>query len=260
MDLHLPVYPIAMLLVLIRFGTLVGMTMIFGRQLISPRVRIAIAMALSWFAATRLPPEWLDSCLRITDGVSLTVALAGEILLGGAMGLVCDLFVAVLFMTGEVLGREASLSMAKVMDPASQNDATVISTMLTLVFSLLVLLWDGHLFMIRLVMQSFGTLPPGFLWLKPDLVEMFTTLGGDVFEWGVRYALPSIVGGMIIAAAMGLMAKMAPEFNVLFLSLPIRLAMGVLLFAAFVLYGHDPLFRLFESMLEHLQYLLQRGA
>lgn len=257
MQLHLPVYPITLLLVLFRFGTLVGMTMLFGRQMVPARVRMAIAMALTWFAASHLPPEWSQHCEQITDGISLTIALCGEILLGAAMGLVCDLFFAVIAMAGELLSRECSLMMAKVMDPTSQNEEAVISTMLSLVFSMLVFLWDGHLYLIRVVMQSFQTLPPGFLWLKSDLLEMFTILGGDVFQWGVRYALPAMIGGLVIGSAMGLMAKMAPEFNVLFLSLPIRLGVGLMLFSFFILYGHDPLFRLFEGMVEHMQYVLQ---
>ena len=80
------------------------------------------------------------------------------------MGLVCDMFFAILNMTGLVIGRESSLMMARMVDPAGGEDDIIISTLFTLLLSLLVLLWDGHLLLIRLVMQSFKVLPPGFSW------------------------------------------------------------------------------------------------
>ncbi|MDZ8117267.1 flagellar biosynthetic protein FliR [Pontiella agarivorans] len=260
MHLHLPLYPITLLLVLFRFAALVGMTAIFGRKLISVRIRMAIAMALTWFAASHLPPEWAAHCQRITTIGALVMAVLGELLLGAAMGLVCDMFFAVLNMTGLIIGRESSLMMARMMDPASGEDDIIVSTLFGLLLSLLILLWDGHLFLIKLVMQSFQVLPPGFAWFRKEIFEMYTLLGSDIFAWGVRFALPAMVGGLLVAVAMGLMAKMAPEFNVLFLSLPIRLAVGIGLLTIFLLYGRDPLYHVFETMLFHMKYVLLGGV
>ncbi|MDF7808027.1 flagellar biosynthetic protein FliR [Pontiellaceae bacterium B12219] len=260
MHLHLPLYPITLLLVLFRFAALVGMTAIFGRRLISVRIRMAIAIALTWFAASHLPPEWTAHCQSITSIGALVVALLGELLLGAAMGLVCDMFFAVLNMTGLIIGRESSLMMARMMDPGSGEDDIIVSTLFSLLLSLLILLWDGHLFLIKLVMQSFQVLPPGFSWFRKELLEMYTLLGSDIFAWGVRFALPSMVGGLLVAVAMGLMAKMAPEFNVLFLSLPIRLAVGIGLLTIFLFYGRDPLYHVFETMLLHMKYVLLGGV
>ncbi len=259
MDLHLPLYPITLLLVLFRFTALVGMTSIFGRRLVPVRIRMAIAIALTWFAAAHLPPEWAMHCQGITTVGALVVAVFGELLLGAAMGLVCDMFFAVLNMTGLVIGRESSLMMARMMDPASGEDDIIVSTLFSMLLSLLILLWDGHLFMIKLVMQSFKVLPPGFYWFREELLEMYSMLGSDIFAWGIRFALPAMMGGLLVAVAMGLMAKMAPEFNVLFLSLPIRLSVGIGLLTVFLLYGRDPLYQVFESMLLHLKFVLLGG-
>ncbi|QBG47389.1 type III secretion protein [Verrucomicrobia bacterium S94] len=260
MDLYLPLYPITLLLVFFRFAALAGMTAVFGRRLIPVRIRIAIAMALTWFAASHLPPEWTAHCREITTTGALVVAVLGELLLGAAMGLVCDLFFAVLNMTGMIIGRESSLMMARMMDPVGGEDDIIISTLFSMLLSLLVLLWDGHLFLIKLMMESFQVLPPGFSWFRQELLEMYTLLGRDVFAWGVRFALPAMVGGLLVAAAMGLMARMAPEFNVLFLSLPIRLGVGIGLLTLFLLYGRDPMYHLFETMLLHMKYVLLGGV
>ncbi len=256
MDLTLPIYPISALLVLFRFAALVGMTAIFGRNMIPVRVRMMIAVALTWFAVMHLPPEWSAYCEGITTTPALVIAILGEIMLGVAMGLVCDMFFAILNLTGFVLGRESSLSMAQMVDPSSGQNDMIISSIFSILLTLLVLLWDGHLYFIKLVMGSFKVLPPGFFWFRTELLEMYTLLGSDIFEWGVRFALPAMVAGMLVGAVMGLMAKMAPEFNVLFLSLPIRLGVGLTVLSFFLLYGRDPLYRIFETMLMHAKYVL----
>lgn len=260
MQLHLPLYPITVLLVLFRFAALVGMTAVFGRKLVPVRIRLAIAIALTWFAVVHLPPEWVSHCEGISSVGSLVFAILGEILLGAAMGLVCDLFFAILNMAGMVFGRESSLMMARMVDPTSGEEDVIVSTLFSILFSLLILLWNGHLFLIKLVMESFRVLPPGFFWFRKELLEMYVALGGNIFQWGLRFALPAMVGGLLVAVAMGLMAKMAPEFNVLFLSLPIRLAVGIGLLTVFVLYGRDPLYHVFETMLLHLKFVLVGGV
>ena len=260
MQLHLPLYPITMLLVLLRFAALVGMTSVFGRRLIPVRIRLAIAVALTWFAVANLPTEWAVHCQGITTVSALLLAALGEILLGAAMGLVCDMFFAIINMTGLVIGRESSLMMARMMDPVSGEDDIIISLLFTILLTLLVLLWDGHLFLIKLVMQSFEVLPPGFSWFRGELLEMYVQVGRDIFAWGVRYALPAIASGLIVAVAMGLMARMAPEFNVLFLSLPIRLGIGVGMLSLFLLYGRDPFYRIFETMMLHLKFVIAGGV
>jgi flagellar biosynthetic protein FliR len=256
MELNLPIYPISVLLVLFRFAALVGMTAIFGRNLIPVRVRLMIAVALTWFAVVNLPVEWAAHCEGITTTSALVIAALGEIMLGVALGLICDMFFAILNMTGHVLGRESSLAMARMVDPSSGQDDMIISSLFGIILTILVLLWDGHLFFIKLVMGSFKVLPPGFFWFRKELLEMYTLLGADIFEWGVRFALPAMVAGMLVGVVMGLMAKMAPEFNVLFLSLPIRLGVGLTVLSFFLLYGRDPLYRIFETMLLHAKYVL----
>lgn len=256
MQLELPIYPITTLLVLVRFSALISMTAVFGRGLVPIRIRLAIAIALTWFAVGRLPPEWSQHCEALGGLVPLVIALTGEILLGAAMGLVCDLFFAILNMTGDLIAQQSALSMAQMLDPTSGIEDSVVSTLFSILFTLLVLLWNGHLFFIKLIMESFQFLPPGFSWFRQELLEMYVQLGGNVFEWGVRFALPIIAGGLIIAIAMGLMAKMAPEFNVLMLALPFQLFMGVSLLAVFILNGIDPLYKVFETMLMHMKFLV----
>ncbi len=260
MQMILPVYPISMLLVLFRFAALVGMTSVFGRNLIPVRIRLIVAIALTWFAAVHLPAEWMRHCMAINTVPALVLAAMGEILLGAAMGLACDMFFAVLNMAGMLIARGSSLAMASMIDPSSNEQDEIVSTLLKILMTLLIILWNGHLYLIKMVTESFQVLPPGFFWFRDELLEMFVVLGSDIFLWGLRLGFPVMVGALLISVAMGLMARMAPEFNVMFLSLPIHVWAGLTLFSIFLLYGNDPLYKLFETMMGHMKFVLLGGV
>jgi len=259
-QLQLPFYPVTVLLVFIRFAALAGMTAVFGRTLVPVRIRLAVAMAFSWFTLSCLPAEWELHCEGLNQVIPLTVAISGEIMLGMAMGLICDLFFAVLSITSMIFARESALMMATMLDPTSEEDSVIFSTLFSLLFTVLIFLWGGHLFLVKLVVESFRVLPPGFFWFRQELLEMYVHAGGDMFRWGLRFALPVMAGSMLITVSMGLIARMAPEFNVLILGLPFRLFMGLGILCLFLLYGYDPLYKVFESMLLHVKYLWAGGV
>ncbi len=259
MQMQLPMLPITVLLVFIRFTALTSMTVIFGRNVVPIRIRVAIAMALSWVVLSNIPPEWVGYCEKINQVVPLVIALAGEVMLGLAIGLVIDLFFAILGMTSTLFARASSLMMAKMLDPTSGEQSVSISTLFSILFTVLIFLWGGHLFLIKLVVESFSVLPPGFFWFRHELLDMYVQLSSDVFSWGLRFALPAMAGGMLVSVAMGLISKMSPEFNVMVLGLPFRLFMGLGILSLFMICGYDPLFKVFEAMMLHIKYLWVGG-
>jgi flagellar biosynthesis protein FliR len=56
---------------------------------------------------------------------------------------------------------------------------------------------------------------------------------------------------MVLNAGMGLIAKMSPQFNVLFLALPIRLGTGMLMMGFFLRYGGGHMREIIKTMLEY---------
>ena len=60
-----------------------------------------------------------------------------------------------------------------------------------------------------------------------------------------------IAAGLVINAGMGLISKMAPQFNVLFLSMPIRLGAGMMMMGLFLRYGSGQMREVIKVMLEY---------
>jgi len=251
MDILLSYYPQALLLVMVRVTAIVGGTVVFGKNLAPLQARILISFAIAMVITPLIPEEWARVAMAMDTLPKMLVGVLGELLFGLAMALVCELFAGIFMMMGHVVGWASSLTMARTIDPISGAQNNVMSLILQLVFLMVIWLHGGHLLLLEIMYKSFFTVPPTFAWFTSDVTEILMTLGGLMFEWGVKLAAPVIAGAMVINAAMGLIAKMAPQFNILFLSLPIRLGTGMLMMGFFLRYGGGHFREIIRTMLEY---------
>jgi flagellar biosynthetic protein FliR len=229
-------YPVVFLLVLFRVLALLFSLPFFGVMNRGRRLAIGAAMPLTLLICSVIPPDFRGAAAKITTVGDVLIALLGEALLGVAIGAVCGVFVAIFNTAGALAERGASLSMAKELDPTMGFSSGIISNVLTMLFTLFFLALNAHLVLIRLVTDSFGSIQvPWMGWMTCglDLVR----LGAYIFRAGLLLSLPVMVISLLVSIAMGLMARLAQEFNVLFLSLPFRLASGIFMLGLSILLG-----------------------
>ncbi|HKL21602.1 MAG TPA: flagellar biosynthetic protein FliR [Tichowtungia sp.] len=229
-------YPVVFLLVLFRVLALVFSLPFFGVMNSGRRLAIGAAVPVTLLFCMSLPPEFSEAAAEIRTTGDVLFALLGESLLGVAIGAVCGVFIAIFNAAGLLAARGASLSMAQGIDPTTGVSSGVLSTLLTMFFTLFFVTLNAHLVLIRLVSESFGSIGvPWMGWMDCglDLVR----LGSHIFRAGLLMALPVMVVSLLVSIAMGLMARLAQEFNVLFLSLPFRLASGIFILGMSILLG-----------------------
>ncbi|MDD4735437.1 MAG: flagellar biosynthetic protein FliR [Kiritimatiellae bacterium] len=251
MEIQLAFYPQALLLVIARVASITWGTVVFGKDLAPLEVRVLLAFAIAMVITPLAPEAWARTAMAMNDLPRMTMGLLGEALLGFSIALICELFVGIFSMTGYVLGWASSLTMSQEIDPVSGVQNNVLGILMQLVFLMIIWTYGGHLMLIEIVVKSLQTVPPTFAWLDGQVTEMMVALGGLMFEWGVKLGAPVIGAAMILNAAMGLVAKMAPQFNILFLSLPIRLGTGMLMMGFFLRYGGGHFREIVMTMLEY---------
>ena len=64
----------------------------------------------------------------------------------------------------------------------------------------------------------------------------------------MKLAIPVLTAALIVDACMGLISKLAPDFDILFLSLPVRLFVGIAAFGLLIRYGGN----IFDSMVRDM--------
>ncbi|NCC51714.1 MAG: type III secretion protein [Spartobacteria bacterium] len=227
MEIQFGIFPQVFLLVFFRVAAIALGTVFLGGNAVPKQVRVALAMALTIALLPMVPDEWILAAGKVTTVPDVILALMGEIFLGLSVGLICDTMVSLCVIGGEVIGLQSAMSMARELDPTSGVENPVFSILMQKAFVLIVLLSGGHLVLIRMVGQSFYAVPPQLTWMSMDVVTAIISLGSVMYEWGLRLAAPVLGAAMILNVAMGLMARLAPNFNILFLSLPIRVFVGI---------------------------------
>lgn len=216
-------------------GRVSGFVMVlplFGWSMLPMMVRAGIATLLTVFLACNgaMPSvEALDQPL-----FALGALLVQEVLLGVAMGLAANLVFQSVQMAGKMISVEMGLSEAGIIDPVSGEDIDSLEMFLQMTFAILFLAAGGHHLLIGVLVRSFDAFPIAAM---PDigaLTDMLVSAGADMLTFMLSLAAPTVAAFLVITVALGVLARALPEINVLFLSLPIRMGVGVLMAAALV--------------------------
>lgn len=211
-----------MLLVLFRVAGILTAVPFFGLTQRFSWAVMALSFPITLIVCTALPSEWTGAAQSLQTPGALVLAILGEVLFGAAIGLICGIFIGIFVVAGTIAGFGASLRMAQELNPISGEQDSLLGSMWRMLFLITVVVTNGHLALIQVVFYSFETIPPPWTgWM--DVGADFAYLASICFDAGLNLALPVMAVSLLVSICMALMARMAQEFNVLFLSLPIRL-------------------------------------
>lgn len=139
---------------LLRILALISTAPIFSEKQISKKVKIGLGGLIVILIAPTLPA----SNIPIFSAAGLWLAIQ-QILIGVALGLTMQFAFAAVRLAGEVIGMQMGLSFATFFDPSGGPNMPVLARLLNLLAMLLFLSFDGHLWLISLLADSFHTLP-----------------------------------------------------------------------------------------------------
>lgn len=165
--------------------------------------------------------------LRLASSwILASIALLQEVALGYLLGFVFALLYEALFLAGQVMSFMMGFSFSEVFDPLSQSPQSSISQLLVIVTSLLLLSWDLHHEFFRTLAESFRLLPPWHYGLPPQMTTTVVQATSLLFLYGLKIATLSLCLLGFTVLGLAFLSRVLPEFNILFLSFPIRLFIG----------------------------------
>ena len=169
-----------------------------------------------------------------------------------ATGIAIGLMLRIAFEAGEVAGQLISqgmgLSAATLANPATGQSSAVVSQWFFLSFGLVFFATDGHLALIRLLFDSYGTMPVGAAipdW--PGFVAAVPEFFGVALRTGLLLALPVMMALLAVNVAIGVLSRAAQQLSPMSLGFPIALLVGLVLLMALARELQGPVQRLFES-------------
>ncbi len=166
------------------------------------------------------------------DMMAMAFVLAGETLLGLAIGLTGSLLIHGVTIAGEVASLQMGLSLGQALGTVPEG-ATVGVGQLKGYFALLLYLsLNGHLVLYQSLASSFSAVPAGRAVLGVAGGLEVANLAGAVFSTGVRVAAPIIVALLLANLALAILGKAVPQLNVMMLSFPVMISIGLVTLGA----------------------------
>ena len=192
-----------------RISAMMLVAPIFSARSIPIRIRVAAAIAITMVVAPILPPLPL---VEFISGDAVLIAFH-QVIIGAAMGFALQLAFNIFVMSGHILAMQAGLGFSMMNSPQDGVQVTVVGQLYLMLATLLYLAMDGHLILIREVINSFNILPIGINGITPTGYWMLISWSSKMFLSAVMMVLPAITALLMVNVSFGVMAKASPQLN-----------------------------------------------
>jgi flagellar biosynthetic protein FliR len=198
-----------------------------GMRLIPPLLKIALSILLDLI----LTPLVVAAGASTLPFSRFLLAIGQEVVLGLLLGYAVTLIFSAVQFAAAILGLQFGFSLANVIDPTLTGQETVVGQFYSVLTGLIFFTINGHHHVLAGLARSFEVAPPlGYALFdaaQGTTVERLLTLSATLFEASLRIAMP-IMGALLLAdVAMAVIARSAPQMNVYFVGLPIKILAGL---------------------------------
>ena len=203
----------------LRIGSLLISSPFFSTAFIPIHIRIVMSICITFFIFNNVKvPNFLE-----LDNLRLIVIILSEIGIGLSVGFLLSILFSVASVAGEKIASTAGLSMANMVDPQSGGQTLIISTVLSLFMVCIFLSLDGHLFVLKMIIESYTYLPIGASLNFTDISNAGIEAFGKMLYLASLVMMPVVGGMLLINFAGGIITRSAPTLNLFSFIFPVTL-------------------------------------
>lgn len=217
---------LAFMLTFVRLGTAAMIMPGIGDSFVSQKVRLHIALALS-FALFPLILPHIPSPLPGTAGLLVLVSM--EFVVGLLFGTMARVLMTALDTAGMVISISSGLGNAQVFNPSLAMQGSLIGAFLSVTGATLLFVTDMHHLLFRGIVESYALFPVGAVPDAGSMADLIARAISASFEVGVKVASPLLVLTLLIYAGMGVLSRLMPQIQVFMIALPLQLLLSILL-------------------------------
>ncbi|MGA2080719.1 MAG: flagellar biosynthetic protein FliR [Holophaga sp.] len=209
------------LLTLVRMTGLLATMPGIGQTQVPLTIRAALALMLSLVLAPVVPGP-----AATPDGMwALVGVMVSELAAGLVMGLCVAWIIETVAFAGQLMDTQMGFAFVQFLDPVSAHPVSISGALLIQVTMIFLLVSGMHHQMIRALVESYRILPMGQgLPLHPlALVAQV----GMIMVRGFQLAFPVLFTLFLIDVMEGISGKFMPQLQLIQLSFPIKIAVGL---------------------------------
>jgi flagellar biosynthetic protein FliR len=225
-----PAFTYGTLLVLIRTSALLVTSPLLSHRGIPAMTKAGFAL---FFALVLVPLETEHLPAPPQQFGPLIEAVLREALFGLALGLAMNMVFLGLQMASRIVGVQMGFGLGGVIDPITGNDGGVLEQFYMLLVTLVFFSIQGHHLVITALAETIRAVPPGTF----DPFSVISSgevgaLAAGLMVTAVRIAMPVMAALFLVDLGMGLVARTVPQVQVLFVAMPVKVGVGLVVLMA----------------------------
>jgi len=213
------------MLAFMRFSGLFIAMVGFSARTIPPVIRNLLAITLTAMIVPMVPP------VPMVDLVSLgaMILVIKQLIIGIAIGFISMMVINTFVLAGQIIAMQTGLGFASIVDPVNGINVPAVGQFYLILATLMFWTFDGHLFMIEMIVVSFEAFPIDGPWWTGEQFKEIAHWAGWMFISAVTIALAPIVSLLIVNLAFGVMTKASPQLNIFSIGFSIAQITGLVI-------------------------------
>jgi flagellar biosynthetic protein FliR len=223
MTFTLPIGPVeAFVLVATRVLAVMATSPVLGLRNVPAQAKLGLGL----FTALILVPVVARDGLP--QGVEVTwTSLAGEALVGALSGFAATLAYAAIALGANLLDLQAGFSIGSLYDQTFGTQGAVLERFYSTIAALLFFQTDAHHLIIQALAQMFSIVPLGTFSLARINPDLLAQIAASSFIIAFELVFPVLVALMLAEMALGVLAKVAPQFGIFQVGLQIKVGLAL---------------------------------
>jgi flagellar biosynthetic protein FliR len=152
-----------------------------------------------------------------------------QIVIGLVIGFIVQMVFSALSFAGQSIALSMGLGFASMVDPQNGQQAPLVSQLYIMTGTLVFLSLDGHLLLIKMLLDSFRSLPIGTDGLAKADIWALIAWSSRMFAGGILLAMPLVVSLLLVNIGFGVATRAAPQLNIFSVGFPVTLMLGLAL-------------------------------
>ncbi len=208
-------------LVLTRITGLLAAFPLLGSEQMPLQVRAALGALLTTVILPVIPvPAAVPAGLPELVGL-----MASELAIGLLLGTVVAWILEAVAFAGTLMDTQMGFSFVQFLDPATNQSASISGSLMMQLAALMVFITGLHHQMILALVESYRVAPMGHG--VPLQVMGLVTLIGQLLAKGFQLAFPVLAVLFLLDLILGISGKFMPQLQLLQLSFPLKIALGM---------------------------------
>ncbi len=229
-------------LVLTRLTGLLATFPLLGSEQIPVQLRAALAVLL---ATVLLPVIPVPTAVPV--GIPELVGyMACELAIGILLGTVVSWILEAVAFAGGLMDMQMGFSFVQLLDPATSQNSSIAGSLMMQMTALLIFVTGLHHQLILTLVDSYRVAPMGHG--IPLQAMGLVTLIGQLMAKGFQLAFPVLAVLFLLELVLGISGKFMPQLQLLQLSFPLKIALGMIILGLMLRELGPWLAPLFESV------------